>query len=123
MPPSRPTAAELLDAVREFLERDVLPALAADLRFQCRIAINVLATVRREIDLRPSSEARERERLETLLGAPGTGEPLDELNRRLARMIRDGSLDIDSAELSEHLRRTITEALQINNPRWLEESR
>jgi hypothetical protein len=67
MPPSRPTTAELLEAVREFRERDVLPVLSADSRFQCRIAINVLAMVRRELELRPALDAAERERLATLL--------------------------------------------------------
>ncbi len=123
MPPSRPTAAELLDAVREFLERDVLPALAADTRFQCRVAINVLATIRRELELGPVFAERERERLATVLGGVGAAESLDALNRRLARAIREGSVDVDGPALRDHLRRTIEEALRINNPRWLEEPR
>lgn len=123
MPPSRPTAAELLDAVREFLERDVLPALAADTRFQCRVAINVLATIRRELELGPVFAGRERERLATVLGGVGAAESLDALNRRLARAIREGSVDVDGPALRDHLRRTIEEALRINNPRWLEEPR
>ena len=42
----RPTAAELLDAVRHFLETDLLPGLAdARQRFQTLIAANVLAAV------------------------------------------------------------------------------
>src|SRR5262245_32111372 len=121
MPPSRPTAAELLEAIRGFLERDVLPVLAAASRFQCRIATNVLAMVRRELELRPALDAAERERLATLLGQPSAGESIDELNRRLARAIRDRSIDVDSAELRDHLQRTIAEALQVNNPRWLQE--
>jgi len=121
VPPSRPIAAELLDAVREFLERDVLPALAADTRFRCRIAINVLATVRREVELGSVFAGRERERLATVLGDAGPAEALDALNRRLAHAIRDGSIDVDGAALRAHLRHTIEEALLINNPRWLEE--
>jgi Domain of unknown function (DUF6285) len=121
VPPSRPTAAELLDAVREFLERDVLPALAADTRFQCRVAINVLATVRRELELGPMLAGRERERLAAVLGDAGAAESLDALNRRLARAIRDGAVDAEGAELRAHLWRTIEEALRINNPRWLED--
>ena len=121
MPPSRPTAAELLEAIREFLERDVLPVLPADSRFQCRIAINVLAMVRRELELRPALDAAERERLATLLGPASAGESIDGLNHRLARAIRDGSIDVDSAELREHLRRTVAEALEVNNPRWPQE--
>jgi hypothetical protein len=120
--PRRPTAAELLDAVREFLERDVLPALAADVRFQCRVAINVLATVRRELELAPEFEARERDRLRALLGDTDARSSLDALNRRLARAIREGASDLDPAALTDHLRRTIRETLQINNPRWLDES-
>jgi len=38
------------------------------------------------------------------------------MNRRLARAIRDGSIDVDSAELGEHLRRTSAEALQVQQP-------
>jgi hypothetical protein len=123
MPPSRPTAAELLDAVREFLERDVLPALAADVRFQCRVAINVLASVRRELELGPEFESRERDRLAALLGDTDARTSLDALNRRLAWEIREGAGDLDPAALGDHLRRTIREALEINNPRWLDESR
>jgi Domain of unknown function (DUF6285) len=123
MPPSRPTAAELLDAVREFLERDVLPALAADVRFQCRVAVNVLASVRRELELGPEFESRERDRLAALLGDTDARTSLDALNRRLAWEIREGAGDLDPAALGDHLRRTIREALEINNPRWLDESR
>ena len=97
MPPSRPTAAELLDAVRDFLERDILPALAADVRFQCRVAINVLATVRRELELGPEFESRERDRLAALLGETDARSSLDALNRRLARKIREGAGDLDPA--------------------------
>jgi hypothetical protein len=121
VPPSRPTAAELVEAVREFLEREVLPALPAEARFQCRIAINVLAIVRRELELRPALDTAERERLAMLLGPASADGSIDALNRRLAQAIRDGSIGVDGAELGEHLRRTIGEALQINNPRWLQE--
>jgi hypothetical protein len=122
MPPSRPTAAELVDAVREFLERDVLPGLAAESRFQCRVAINVLATVRRELELRPLFQSRERDRLAALLGETDALLSLDALNRRLVQRIREGAGDVDSAALGDHLRRTIREALEINNPKWLDES-
>jgi Domain of unknown function (DUF6285) len=123
VPPGRPTAGELLEAVREFLERDVLPALAADVRFQCRVAINVLASVRRELELGPEFESRERDRLAALLGDTDARTSLDALNRRLAWEIREGAGDLDPAALGDHLRRTIREALEINNPRWLDESR
>jgi len=123
MPPSRPTALELLDVVREFLEGDVLPRLAADVRFQCRIAINVLATVRRELEFGAASWSRERARLAGLLGDADPDESLEALNRQLARQIREGAIDVDDPALLGHLRRTVEEALAINNPKWLESSR
>ena len=123
MPPGRPTAIELLDVVREFLERDVLPRLTADVRFQCRVAINVISTVRRELELGPAFQSRERERLAGLLGDAKPDESLDALNRRLGRQIREGVIDVDSPALLDHLRQTIGEALAINNPKWLEKPR
>ena len=47
----RPTAAELIDAVRGFLETELLPALAdARLRFHALVAANVLAVAQRELN-------------------------------------------------------------------------
>ncbi|RTI21442.1 DUF6285 domain-containing protein, partial [Thermus scotoductus] len=48
----RPTAAELLQAVGEFLERELLPALEDPrLRFQTLVALNALGIARRELAL------------------------------------------------------------------------
>jgi hypothetical protein len=107
MPPSRPTAAELLEAIREFLERDVLPALAADVRFQCRVAINVLATVQRELELGPAFQSRELDRVAALLGATDRDLALDALNRRLVQAIREDAGRLDRAALADHLRQTM----------------
>ena len=117
MPTSRPPAADLVAVVREFLERDVLPSLAGDRRFHLRVAINVLATVERELTHGPALDREERARLVALLGRDGT---LDELNRELARRVRAGEIDASRADLVDHLRRTMADALRINNPKWLE---
>ncbi len=46
----RPTAQELVDAVRLFLEKELLPGLTdARLRFQTLVAANVLAVAGREM--------------------------------------------------------------------------
>jgi hypothetical protein len=172
---SKPLAQDLLDVVREFMERDLLPALSAErvpssefspegpvsvsLWFQCKVAINVLGIVRRELELGQHLRAAEQQRLIDLLGQAGlpdhgrhlhqpesesktralTGaesqreagssrdvevlaEPdyLDALNRRLCAAIRNGEIGEDSADLIRHLRATLTEALRINNPKWLD---
>ena len=52
-PHGRPTASELLDAVREFLTDQVMPATSGQLAFHARVAANVLAIVARELELGP----------------------------------------------------------------------
>jgi aminoglycoside phosphotransferase (APT) family kinase protein len=50
-PHGRPTASELLDAVRGFLTDDVMPATSGQVAFHARVAANVLGMVAREIEL------------------------------------------------------------------------
>jgi aminoglycoside phosphotransferase (APT) family kinase protein len=52
-PHGRPTASELLDAVRQFLTDQVMPTTAGQLAFHARVAANVLSIVAREIELGP----------------------------------------------------------------------
>ena len=52
-PYGRPTASELLDAVRGYLTEQVMPATAGQLAFHARVAANVLAIVARELELGP----------------------------------------------------------------------
>jgi uncharacterized protein DUF6285 len=50
-PHGRPTASELLEAVREFLTGQVMPACTGQLAFHARVAANVLGIVAREVEL------------------------------------------------------------------------
>jgi aminoglycoside phosphotransferase (APT) family kinase protein len=52
-PHGRPTASELLDAVRQFLTDQVMPSTAGQLAFHARVASNVLGIVAREMELGP----------------------------------------------------------------------
>jgi aminoglycoside phosphotransferase (APT) family kinase protein len=52
-PYGRPTASELLDAVRGFLTDQVMPATTGQLSFHARVAANVLGIVARELELGP----------------------------------------------------------------------
>jgi|HubBroStandDraft_1064217.scaffolds.fasta_scaffold118989_2 aminoglycoside phosphotransferase (APT) family kinase protein len=52
-PHGRPTASELLDAVRGFLTEHVMPTSERQLAFHARVAANVLSIVARELDLGP----------------------------------------------------------------------
>ncbi len=117
MAQDRPTAQELIEAVREFIERDVMAALDGQQAFHARVAANVLAMVERELAMGPASDAAELARLEALLGRAGT---LAALNAELARQIRDGALDLRHSEVLEHLRRTSRDKLAITNPRYMQ---
>jgi len=50
-PHGRPTASELLEAVREFLTGQVMPATTGQLAFHARVAANILGIVAREVEL------------------------------------------------------------------------
>ncbi len=52
-PHGRPTASELLEAVREFLTGQVMPAATGQLAFHARVAANILGIVARELELGP----------------------------------------------------------------------
>jgi aminoglycoside phosphotransferase (APT) family kinase protein len=52
-PHGRPTASELLEAVREYLLGSVMPTSTGQLAFHARVAANALAMVARELELGP----------------------------------------------------------------------
>ena len=65
-PHDLPDAAGLVEAVREFLERDVMAATEGRVQFHTRVAVNVLGMVQREIELGPEQAAAHRARLDGL---------------------------------------------------------
>lgn len=117
MAQDRPTAEDLLEAVRDFLQ-ELLPRLEGDLLFRARVSMHLLGIVAREMREGPALDAAEQERLRNLLGRDGD---LDELNRTLAARIRSGALDDQRREVFDHVRRTVADKLRIVNPRYLEE--
>jgi hypothetical protein len=111
----KPTAAELVGAVRDFLEQQAMPALEGRAAFHARVAVNALAIVARQLELGPADESAERARLLALLGRDG---PLDEQNRELCRRIRAGEVDAHTPGLLEHLRETTLAKLAVDQPRY-----
>ncbi len=120
MPKSKPDAKILIEAAAKYLEQELLPTLTGYHRFQTRVTVNVLAIVRRELALGDGHAAAERARLAALLGHDGT---LETLNDELVERIRSGAIAQDDAALREHVRRSLAEALAINNPKWAAGSR
>jgi hypothetical protein len=125
----RPDARELLEAVRAFLEEQVVPTLEGTRQFHARVAANVLAIVGRELAEGDDLLRAERRRLATLLevledGAADTSAALAAsvrtLNERLAERIRGGDADEGPwrAAVLAHLRTTAAERLTIANPKY-----
>lgn len=139
----RPTAVELIEAVRSFLAEELLPELEGRKRFHTRVAVNVLETIERELRDGPGADDEEHARLTQLLADvdkdartatdpvadvegqrfhdhPTARRSTDELARELAARIRSGSVDIDHPGLIDHLRRTAIADVAIANPKWLD---
>lgn len=91
-----PSSAELVRAVREFLEQDVMPATEGRLSFHARVAANVLAQIERELQG----------------GLPDATGDAD-----LVTAIRTGSVDFEQAYGA--IRATVVAKLRISNPRHL----
>ena len=118
MTQDRPTAAELVEAVRDFLTREAQPALEGRLAFHTRVAVNALGMVERELRLGPELDAAERQSAAALLGHDGDTRDLE---RELATRIRDGSLDEKVAEVRDHVRATVRAKLEVANPGYLDD--
>ncbi|MDQ1395256.1 MAG: hypothetical protein QOG64_515, partial [Acidimicrobiaceae bacterium] len=108
-PHDMPDAAGLVEAVREFLERDVMGATEGRIQFHARVAVNVLNMVERELRLGPQQQAAHGDGLRRL-GYP------DEA--ALAAAIRSGQAEDRTAEITEFLRETVRAKLEVANPKY-----
>ena len=109
-----PSAKELIEAVKAFIDKTAAPQLTGHAAFHARVASNALATVLRELEIRPVAEAAEKARLEALLSA--TGETAAELNAKLCDAIRTGQMDLSTTGLLAHLKSTTIAQLSVDQP-------
>jgi aminoglycoside phosphotransferase (APT) family kinase protein len=108
-PFGRPTARELVEAVREQFERS-MERSAGGARFEARVARNALATVERELELGAALAAAHSQRL----GALGFSD-----DRALVSAIRAGSFDQDWQPLAAALAGAARDQLLVANPGYL----
>jgi hypothetical protein len=109
-----PSAKELIEAVKAFIDKTAAPQLTGHAAFHARVASNALATVLRELEIRPQAEAAEKARLETLLGK--TAETAGALNRDLCEAIRSGEVNLSTSGLLGHLKSTTIAQLSVDQP-------
>jgi hypothetical protein len=99
----RPTAAELVAAVAEFLETDVRESTAGQVNFHSRVAANALRIVERE-----------------LLADAAADIGFDD-EAQLAAAIRAGSLDGRSGRVQTALRTLVARRLAVAHPGYQDE--
>ena len=109
-PHDAPSATELLEAVREWIDREVIPSTDGRLRFHARVASNVLGMVEREIELGPAQHVAHEERLAQL----GVAD-----DRELAAAIRRREFDARGDELRALLADAVHDKLVVANPRYV----
>ena len=109
-PHDRPTAAELLEALHEWMERDLLPGVDGRLQFHTRVAINMIDIVRRELELGPDQEVQHQE----VLASFGMNDDAE-----LAAAIREGAFDANLVEVLNRLRPVVEDKVRVANPRYL----
>jgi uncharacterized protein DUF6285 len=126
----RPTAAELIAAVRGYMEQELIPTLSDQrLKFQTLVAANVLAISERELHAEEEQLAEEWQRLGITLGladeAPAKlsalREGVRERNALLCERIRAGDFDQSAhySALCRELLGMVERKLEVANPRYL----
>ncbi len=110
-PHDAPSAAQLIEAVREFLEREVRDATEGRVRFHARVAANVLSMVGRELALGDDQQRAHGERLADL-GIENDAE--------LAAAIRSGAMDEMHGAVVEALWEATLAKVRVANPAYLE---
>jgi hypothetical protein len=111
IPHDTPSAGELIEAVREWLERDVLTTTEGRVQFHTRVAVNVLSIVERELALGEGHAAAHRQRLTTV----GVDDDTE-----LAEAIRSGRLDDRLAEVRALVWESVRDKLAVANPKYLD---
>lgn len=105
----RPSALELLAAVREFLRSDVVEATSGHTRYNARVAANVLAMVERELRSGPGPGDDHVERLHSVGVADEAA---------LAHDIRLGRFDDRIEAVASVLWPAVNERVEVTNPRY-----
>ena len=110
-PHDAPSIEQLVEAVREWIESDLMSSTEGRTRFHARVAANMLAMVERELRLGAEQAAAHAERL-ALLGVAD--------DRELAERIRAGGFADRGDELRRVLRADVVDKLRVANPGYLD---
>ena len=127
----RPTVDELLRAVEVLFDEQLVPSLTGSRQYSCRVAANVIRTVRRELRDEEAALDREWAGLDALLGEsekPSSRQALRvriaERTAELSERIREGDADEGAwrGVVLGHVKDVVHAKLSASNPGWLESS-
>lgn len=105
----RPTADELLDAVRAHLTERVAPQLTGAAAFEMKVVDRALATVQREMEDADATSLHA-----ARLAALGVADEAE-----LAGLIRSGAVAPDDPAMLEAVRASVLARVRVASPRWL----
>ncbi len=108
----RPTAPELVESVREWLQGPLADATDGQIRFHARVAANALAMVERELAVGPPQAEAHQARLAAL----GVGD-----DHALAAAIRTGELDDRWDEVKGAVWADVLDALAVADPGYADD--
>ncbi|MBI38973.1 MAG: hypothetical protein CMF59_05200 [Leptospiraceae bacterium] len=125
----RPDAADLLEAVGDFLKKDVLPAVRNDdlLSYKTLVSWNMLGILAREVKLGGKSLAVDIEELAALLNQrrpePSPDYPVAlgqarTMKRELAEKIHESKASSPESPYWQYARESLKRTLEISNPRF-----
>ena len=112
-PHDAPSIEQIIEAVREWIETDVVAVSEGRLRFHGRVAVNMLAIVERELELGEGQALAHRDRLAEF----GVEDDVE-----LAAGIRAGDFVDRAVELRALLRADVIDKLLVANPGYLDRS-
>ncbi len=121
----RPTSSELSDAVKEFLEQEILPVISdTRLKFRVLVAMNALTMISREVNLEEGNLQTEFSSLKALLDVD---EPMPESCSSLKAMTRKLNTELSSSirlgnmpeNVFAHLEEVTRAKLAVTNPGFL----
>jgi hypothetical protein len=105
-----PSSMHLVEAVREWMERDVMTGTNGRLQFHARVAINALSMVERELKSGRGQSRRHQGRMATL----GVADDAE-----LADAIRSGRLDDRIEDVARVVRDSVVDKVAVANPAYL----
>ncbi|EIE00749.1 DUF6285 domain-containing protein [Leptospira licerasiae] len=128
----KPSATELLEAIQDFLMKEVLPEFKDKdlLAYKTLVSWNMLGVISREIRSGEESLDKELSRLSSLLGKktdfPKTWNEKKNLtsawNEELRDIIRKEKKSLEDTEYWKHIKESVIEKVEIVNPRFTTES-